>query len=78
MHQVLEEFGNIQNDNKVAYDIVIDVNLQDAMEQNKLLCNENARLKKNIKKMRIKEDNLVENHEIEKMIVETLEECLKS
>ena len=65
MHQVLEKFDNIQNDNNSAHDITINLDLEDAMEQNKVLSNEKARLKKKMKKMRIKEDCLVENYEIE-------------
>lgn len=73
-HQVLKEFENIQNDNKVAHGIAVNANLEDTRKQSIVLRNENARLKKKIKKMRIKEDHLVDKHKIEKMTVETLEE----
>ena len=45
-NQVLEEYDDIQNDNKVAHNIAINSNLEDTREQNKVLSNENARLKK--------------------------------
>ena len=52
--------------------------LQEAQEQNEILIEENNLLKEKIEIMKSKEDELVDNYEVESMTVETLQEYLKS
>ena len=76
--QVLEDINIIKNDNSVVQRINMDMKLQEAQEQNEILIKENKTLKEKIEKTKHKEDELLENYEVESMTVETLQEHLKS
>ena len=76
--QVLEEFDKVQNDNNVVHNIATDIKSKDIIEKNNALNNENSKLKKKIQEMKINEELIEENYEIEKMTVESLEEHAKS
>ena len=67
-----------QGINNIVKNITIDMNLQEVMQQNKVLINQNELLKKTIHEFRIKEDESMKKYKIEKMTTETLQEHLKS
>ena len=79
-HSILEkyEIKECRNNNIVVQSIVREVNLQEITQQNKVLIKENDLLKLRISVIKSKEEAIIENYEVEKMIVEAIQEYLKS